>query len=103
MSIAPPRKLWLQWYGDPYDGTGIGNDQPEGPTFNTEKVYENDVCYIRAGKQVPGKAELELWTSRAVRARAIIETLTKIIPDDATILKDSEGWPYGFMEIVAEE
>lgn len=104
MSNEPPSKLWLQWYGDPGDGTGIGHDQPEGATFNVVKVYPNDVCYIRAGKRVPGRYELELWQTRAKHARMVAETLLRInaMPDNVAIMRDAEGWPHGVLEIITE-
>ena len=80
MTKKPPEQIWLQWYGED-DGNDIGFDRPEGPTFNTEKVYQSDVCYIRAGKPSPiiGNLQIELRAARfaaeaAERRAAELET-----------------------------
>ena len=65
----PPQKIWLQWYGDSNDVSGIGYDQPEGVTWCADSMYQNDVCYIRAGKPTPIVRELQSERDAAI-ARA---------------------------------
>lgn len=50
MTMKPPSHIWLQWYGDASPADHEYDERPEGTTFSTEKVYEDDVCYVRAGK-----------------------------------------------------
>ena len=73
---TPPRRVYLQWYGDPDDGTDpIGDDRPEGVTFHEARVYRNDICYIRAGRHT-GEAlreqdeEIAALKAENVRLRA---------------------------------
>lgn len=67
---TPPRRLYLQWYGDPDDEYApIGHDRPEGVTFYYERVYRNDLCYIRAGRHTSEALREQDEEIAALRAR----------------------------------
>lgn len=45
----PPKYIWVQW--NPAEDAGIGYDTPDGPTFSAgHRVFNDDVCYVRAGR-----------------------------------------------------
>jgi len=49
MSEQPPKYIWLQW--NPAEDAGIGYGTPDGPTFSAgHRVFNDDVCYVRAGR-----------------------------------------------------
>lgn len=77
----PPARIYLQWVGD--EDTGIGHNRPEGATWSGDKVFPDDVCYIRAGRATAELVEeLNEWKRRAeIAEKTLANAIVITVPD----------------------
>ena len=60
MSAPIPKRIYLQWYGDgdPADG-GPEIIVEDSLTWSHDKIFDADICFVRAGKKSDTEAALQ--------------------------------------------
>ncbi|MEZ4540259.1 MAG: hypothetical protein R3C43_09820 [Chloroflexota bacterium] len=94
MTLVLPDKLYIQI--ENLEGN-VARNLDDIETHCWERVHASDVVYVRAGKRVPGRAELAALRDQLVVARGVIESLEEYLRDDpsAPSVSRLDGRPVG--------